>query len=77
MTVTERQNYDSIMWTEIDRMATEAFARKQGKAEGLAEGRAEALNQVKLAVAMIKNGSSVQEICTKTGLTPEDVKALQ
>lgn len=77
MTVKERQNYDSIMWTEIDRMATEAFARKQGKAEGLAEGRAEALNQVKLAVAMIKNGSSVQEICTKTGLTPEDVKALQ
>ena len=73
MTVTERQNYDSIMWTEIDRMATEAFARKQGKAEG----RAETLNQVKLAVAMIKNGSSVQEICTKTGLTPEDVKALQ
>ena len=69
------------MWTEIDRMATEAFARKQGKAEGkaegLAEGRAETLNQVKLAVAMIKNGSSVQEICTKTGLTPEDIKALQ
>ena len=34
------------MWTEIDRMATEAFARKQGKDEG----KAETLNQVKMAI---------------------------
>ena len=41
MSVTERENYEKSMRTEIDRIAELDFAREAGKAEALAEGRAE------------------------------------
>ena len=41
LTVTEQQKYDKAMFTEIDRIAQINYARKEGKAEGLAEGKAE------------------------------------
>ena len=41
MTVKEQQKYDKAMFTEIDRIAQINYARKEGKAEGLAEGKAE------------------------------------
>jgi len=40
MTVKEQQKYDKAMFTEIDRIAQINYARKEGKAEGLAEGEA-------------------------------------
>ena len=74
MTVTERQNYDSIMWTEIDRMATEAFARKQGKAEGEAEGAQKERN--KNIKALLSNGVSAQVIAESLELSVEEVMAI-
>ena len=44
--------------------------------EGRAEGREEGLQKAKEAVAMLRTGSSVQEVCKRTGLSEEDVKAL-
>lgn len=78
MTVTERQNYDSIMWTEIDRMATEAFARKQGKAEGKAEGEAEGAQKErkKNIKALLSNGVSAQVIAESLELSVEEVMAI-
>lgn len=74
MTVTERQNYDSIMWTEIDRMATEAFARKQGKAEGEAEGAQK--ERKKNIKALLSNGVSAQVIAESLELSVEEVMAI-
>ena len=40
MTVTTRQNYDKVMWTEIDQIATMTFAKEKAMAEGLSKGEA-------------------------------------
>ncbi|MBR6886813.1 MAG: hypothetical protein IKN13_05355, partial [Bacteroidales bacterium] len=51
MSVTERQNYDSAMRTELDRLAENQFAEQRGfakgKDEGLAEGKAKGLAEGK------------------------------
>ena len=41
MTVTTRQNYDKVMWTEIDQIATTTFATEKAKKEGKEEGKKE------------------------------------
>lgn len=38
MTIENRQNYDSIMRTELDRLAEIDYARKEGEARGEARG---------------------------------------
>ena len=37
--ITELQNYDKAMYTELDRLAQLSYARKEGLAEGRKEGR--------------------------------------
>lgn len=78
MTIVQRQNYDNIMFTEIDRIATMDFAIKQatekGREEGREEGRAEGVEKV--AATMKAKGYHIKTICEMTGLSQEQVAAL-
>ena len=80
MTVNERQKYDSIMWTEIDRIATTNFAVKQAEARGREEGRKEGRELErsetlrKVAKAMLAAGKDVEEITRFTGLTKDQIE---
>ncbi|MBQ7517623.1 MAG: hypothetical protein IJU13_04270 [Bacteroidales bacterium] len=38
MTMTELQNYDKIMYTELDRLAQLEYAREEGESKGREEG---------------------------------------
>lgn len=67
MTVTTRQNYDKIMWTEIDQIATTAFAVEKAKEEGKTE------EKVEVAKAMLAKKYSVKDIAEITGLSPEEI----
>ena len=56
----------------------------EGREKGLAEGRAEGetigeasmLKRVKFAIALLKDGASIDDVCAKTGLSPEDIAEL-
>ena len=78
MTVTTRQNYDKIMWTEIDQIATTAFAvekaKEEGKDEGRAEGRAE--GKIETAKAMLEDNVSPEMVAKYTGLSLEEIAKL-
>ena len=50
-------------------------AEKRGRDAGLAEGRSEA--QAEIAKKMLESGVSVEQIAQFTGLTPDEVAALQ
>jgi predicted transposase/invertase (TIGR01784 family) len=66
MTVKQRQNYDKVMTTEIDRMCEISYAKKQGKAEGKVED----------AKAMLADNMPIERVSKYTGLTPEEIAAL-
>ena len=66
MKVKERQHYDKIMTTEIDRIAQLDYAQARGKAEGKAES----------AKNLKRLGVDESVICEATGLTAEEVAAL-
>lgn len=70
MTVTTRQNYDKVMWTEIDQIATMTFAKEKAMAEGLAEGKAE------VAKAMLADKVAPDVIAKYTGLSVEVIAQL-
>ena len=74
MTVTNRQNYDTIMWTEIDQIATMTFAKEKAKEEGLAEG--EAKEKMAIARNLLDMGMKATDIARATGLSVEEVEAL-
>ena len=71
---------------DIDRQRTKnaqmAYAKKLAREEGLAEGRAEGRaegateERIKNAIAMKKNGASVDFIVKCLGMTPDEVEAL-
>ncbi len=63
------------MRTEIDRWAELSFAKNKGKAEGIAEGRAE--GKAEDARAMLADGMSPVLIAKYTGLSEEQIAALQ
>ena len=44
MTMTELQNYDKIMYTELDRLAQLEYAREEGEKKGLEEGEKKGSN---------------------------------
>ena len=71
--------YESAMRTEIDRWAELSYAkdkgRTEGKAEGIAEGRAE--GKAEAASAMLADGMSPALISKYTGLSEEQIAALQ
>ena len=58
------------MTTEIDRMCEISYAKKQGKAEGLAEGKVED------AKAMLADNMPIERVSKYTGLTPEEIAVL-
>ena len=78
MTVTTRQNYDKVMWTELDQIATTTFAKEKAKKEGFAEGKAKGKAEGKAEVAqnLLAMGMSVADISKATGLSEEEIQAL-
>ena len=86
MTMTELQNYDKIMYTELDRLAQLEYAEERGEKKGLEKGlrtglekgREEGRNAMSEEIArnMKKSGYAVEEIARMTGLTEECVLAL-
>ena len=82
MDVSKQMQVTQIMRTELDRIAENNFARKQGLAEGLArgeaKGRAEGRAEEKRQTA--KNfkelGVDLSIIQQATGLSAEDIQAL-
>ncbi len=62
------------MTTEIDRMCEISYAKKQGKAECLAEGKVEGKEED--AKAMLADNMPVERVSKYTGLTPEEIAAL-
>ena len=71
MTVTERQKYDSTMWTEIDQIATKAFAEKKVRAEERVTVKTE------IARSLLEDGMSPELVSKHTGLSLEEVEALK
>ena len=67
MSITNRQNYDSIMRTELDRIAEMNFAVKKAKEEG----------NMEIAKNMLAGGEPIAKIVAYTGLAEEVVLALQ
>ena len=65
-----RQNYDKIMTTEIDRMCQLSYAEKKGRADGLAQNKADT------ARAMKADGMAPELIAKYTGLTAEEIAKL-
>ena len=70
MTIVQRQNYDKIMFTEIDRIATMDFAIDKATEKGREEG----LTQT--ARAMLKDGMPAETVSKYTGLTVEELSNL-
>ncbi|MDO5442921.1 MAG: Rpn family recombination-promoting nuclease/putative transposase [Bacteroidia bacterium] len=65
-----RNQYLSIMETEIDKRAQMKYAKNEGKEEGLAKGKEEVARKMK------SMGLHLETICEATGLTMEFVLSL-
>ena len=70
MTIVQRQNYDKIMFTEIDRIATMDFAIDKAIEKGREEER------IKMAKAMKEMHYPLADICKITGLEESTVEGL-
>ena len=70
MTIVQRQNYDNIMFTEIDRIATMDFAIKQAAEKGREEGREE------VALNLLRMNVPLETISKSTGLSEEAILSL-
>ncbi|MBO7510212.1 MAG: PD-(D/E)XK nuclease family transposase, partial [Bacteroidales bacterium] len=66
MTMTELQNYDKIMYTELDRLAQLEFAEERGEKKGLEKGRNDAL--LETAHKMQAAGAAPSFIKEMTGI---------
>ena len=65
------------MYDELKRQGQLKASREEGKLEGKAEGKAEGLELAKVAINMLKDGASIDQICNETGLTEAQVADLQ
>ena len=74
MTMTELQNYDKIMYTELDRLAQLEYAREEGESKGREEGSNARSEEI--ARKMKASGYSVEEIARITGLSEDCVHSL-
>ncbi len=78
----QRKSYIAKMTTERDIRNQIAYAREEGKAEGIAEGesrgKAEGLQMARLQMAkdFKANGVAVEIIAKCTGLSAEEIEAL-
>ena len=78
MTVKQQQEVTSIMRTELDRIAENEYARKEGVKQGREQGREEGREEEKKVMAkrLRDLGVDPQIIQEATGLTREEIKAL-
>ena len=78
LSVKQQQEVTSIMRTELDRIAENEYARKEGMKIGREEGRQEGREEEKRAMAhkLSALGVDVQLIEQATGLTKEQIEAL-
>ena len=78
MDVSKQMQVTQIMRTELDRIAENNFARKQGLAEGLARGEAKGRAEEKrqTAKSLKELGVDLSIIQQATGLSAEDIQAL-
>ena len=78
MTVKQQQEVTSIMRTELDRIAENEYARKEGVKQGREEGRAEGREEEKRAMAQRFRDLGVDPkiVQEATGLSQEEIKAL-
>ena len=67
MTVTTRQNYDKVMWTEIDQIATMNYATEKAMAKGKTE----------TIMSFIKAGATDEMVAKATGLSAEEIAAMR
>ena len=74
-------DYDTDIAVQREEAGRIAFARgiSQGKSLGLAEGEARGSRQTKLETArnLLRFGLSIQKIAQATGLTVQEVEALE
>ena len=92
MTIEERTKLDTLMTTQLDINGYINFAEKKGRAEGFAEGRAEGQaeghangfaegaeqNKIETARRMVRElGFTTEQATRVTGLSPEQIRALQ
>ena len=71
MTVTTRQNYDKVMWTEIDQIATMNYATEKAMAKGEAKGKTDAI------MSFIKAGATDEMVAKATGLSAEEIASMR
>ena len=78
MDVSKQMQVTQIMRTELDRIAENNFARKQGLAEGLAKGLAEGLEQARAEMVreMAAAGLSMEQMVRISHLSQENVRAI-
>ena len=70
MDVSKQMQVTQIMRTELDRIAENNFARKQGLAEGLEQARAEMVHEMSAA------GLSMEQMVRISHLPQEKVRAI-
>ena len=70
MNVKQQQEVTHIMRTELDRIAENEYARKQGEASGIEKGKEE------LAKQLLRMGVSAETIQKASGFTKEQIEAL-
>lgn len=73
-----RQKVIEKMTTERDLKNQMDWARKEAIEEGLAEGRAEGINETRLEIAkrMLNKGMPEEEVADLTALTLEELRSL-
>ena len=70
MNVKQQQEVTHIMRTELDRIAENEYARKQGEAAGIEKGKEE------LAKQLLRLGVPAETIQKASGFTKEQIDAL-
>ena len=75
----ERKRYEAAWEYESDRLSMISESERKGLERGLAEGEARGSRQAKLETARILKqlGDSITKIAQATGLSKEEVEAIQ
>jgi predicted transposase/invertase (TIGR01784 family) len=71
----ERAMIDYAEMSRVDTLAMIEYARDEGIAQGIAQGREQAI--VQAALRMLERGMAIKDICEFTGLDAETLKQLQ
>ncbi len=75
MSINKRKDYDAIIMNELDQLIRMNMARDEGAAEGRAEGLAE--GRIEIAKKLLAMGLTVEQVADATGLTKDEIAALQ